>query len=308
VLLSPVTRKVSMKGEAVLAEVLDTVATFVRYSVAPEVTFQVTHSDALARVVGDRGALEQVLLNLVRNALDAMPDGGQLSILTFRGPPDGLVAKEEAERLREHWTIAVSDTGTGMSEEIRARIFEPYFTTKADRGTGLGLPTSAALVEAAGGLMRVHSTPGGGTTMYATLPPASSLRDGRRMRTIDVARQLGALQVLVASPDSSFRARVASALRRRGAIIVGSLEVPPSPSEAIAATSTALLIVSDLMRVERWTGLLRDWLQVTSRRAIVIARDPGALEGGQDAAGRMKGLCPDAGVAEIIDAISELCA
>ncbi len=111
------------------------------------------------RLVEDR--LVQVLLNLVLNALDAMPSGGKLSIRTR--PLDGAVLLE------------VSDTGVGMSEEVHARAFEPLFTTKPQgKGTGLGLAICSDFVGAMGGRIEVESRPGEGATFRVTLPARAS--------------------------------------------------------------------------------------------------------------------------------------
>jgi signal transduction histidine kinase len=118
-------------------------------SVAPPpegVTVARSWSDNLPLLRGDRDQLRQVLLNLVTNAYDAMPDGG---LLALAGTSDG-----DAVRL------SVGDTGTGMDDDVRARIFEPFFTTKA-KGIGLGLAVTHRIIEAHGGSIAVTSSPSG---------------------------------------------------------------------------------------------------------------------------------------------------
>lgn len=107
------------------------------------------------RVLGNRDKLGQVLLNLGKNALQAMPDGGNLCIAAGRSGKDIV--------------ITVSDSGSGIDPEQMSRIFEPFFTTKA-RGTGLGLPLCKKIVEAHKGRIRVESMPGKGTTVSITMP------------------------------------------------------------------------------------------------------------------------------------------
>ena len=110
----------------------------------------------------DAGQLEQVILNLAVNARDAMPAGGQLTIATATAR-DGN--GRSVVRLR------ITDSGAGMSEEVRARIFEPFFTTKeVGRGTGLGLSIVYGIVEQSGGTIRVESAPGRGTSFHIALP------------------------------------------------------------------------------------------------------------------------------------------
>ncbi|HEY5431052.1 MAG TPA: ATP-binding protein, partial [Solirubrobacteraceae bacterium] len=117
-----------------------------------------------AVVVGDRAQLESVIVNLAANARDAMPDGGQLTIRIAADPP-------APDRPDGQVTIAVTDTGRGMSSEVRDAIFEPFFTTKElGVGTGLGLATVTGIVEQMGGRITVDSSPGQGSTFVVALP------------------------------------------------------------------------------------------------------------------------------------------
>lgn len=142
-----------------------------RHTVGEDIALSTDLSRTVVPVRVDRGQLEQVLLNLVVNARDAMPSGGALYISTRnrliearKAAPLGLVSGTYAE-------IAVTDTGTGMSDEVREHLFEPFFTTKeAGKGTGLGLATSYGIVRQSGGFIEVESEPGRGTTFRVLLP------------------------------------------------------------------------------------------------------------------------------------------
>jgi signal transduction histidine kinase len=113
---------------------------------------------SLPRVQGRAVELREVLINLLLNAVEAMPQGGRLTLRTWA---------EEAKVC-----VAVSDTGTGMTPEVQRRVFDPFFTTKGARGTGLGLSVSQAIIKSHQGTFTVDSTPGHGTTFVITLPQA----------------------------------------------------------------------------------------------------------------------------------------
>ncbi len=123
----------------------------------------------LPMVTGDSGEIEQALVNLILNAVDAMPNGGELSLsseLVKREAPG-----KSGERAGSFVLVTVADTGVGIPEELQPRIFEPFFTTKPEkRGTGLGLPSVYGIVQHHQGEINVHSTPGQGTRFTMYLP------------------------------------------------------------------------------------------------------------------------------------------
>lgn len=136
----------------------------------------------LGHVWADAGQIEQVLVNLAINARDAMPRGGRLTILTgsCRSTLDAAILDPPMPP-GDYVLLAVSDNGRGMDAEVRARLFEPYFTTKEPgKGAGLGLATVYRIVQQSGGYISVDSKEGMGSTFKIYLPRVEPTGDANR--------------------------------------------------------------------------------------------------------------------------------
>jgi PAS domain S-box-containing protein len=172
----------------------------------------------LAAIRADRGEIEQIVINLVVNARDAMPDGGELTIETDNIELD---AKEAARhgglKPGPYVLLSVRDTGCGMDDAIKARLFEPFFTTKPKgQGTGLGLPTVARIVHEGGGQVEADSEPGKGSTFRVYLPRLSEPPLAAPVPR-GPARPVGGTEtILIAEDDAAVRKVAARMLRDAG--------------------------------------------------------------------------------------------
>jgi len=159
-----------------LGDVVRGMETMLRRLIGPEIDFKIECGAAPVIVMADSGQFEQVVMNLVINARDAMPEGGDLIVRVEEMDLDEASALTLTEGHAGHYArLSVSDTGTGMSDKTRAKLFEPFFTTKEEsKGTGLGLSIVYGIVKQSGGYISVLSELGQGTTFYIYLPVAAA--------------------------------------------------------------------------------------------------------------------------------------
>ena len=172
---------------------------------------------SLGTVKADPGQIEQVVMNLVVNARDAMPRGGKLTLSTANVELDEAYVREHVYVTAGSYVmLAVSDTGSGIPEEIRTHIFEPFFTTKdRARGTGLGLSTVYGIVKASGGSIEVESEMGKGSTFKIFLPRVHQEQEAEsHARPMDMTH--GSETILLVEDDAQVRTLAESILRRRG--------------------------------------------------------------------------------------------
>jgi len=171
----------------------------------------------LGTVRADAGQLEQVLMNLVLNARDAMPSGGRLAVETANVELDASFMQDVTIHPGSYVLLAVSDNGIGMNEATKQRLFEPFFTTKEHgKGTGLGLATVYGIVKQTGGYIWVYSEPGKGATFKIYLPRVSG--DGKVPDSVVVEEEMpaGTETVLLVEDEEAVRLLTRRILERAG--------------------------------------------------------------------------------------------
>jgi PAS domain S-box-containing protein len=216
--------------------------------VGEDVVFSTVLEAALWPVMADPGSMQQVLLNLIVNARDAMPAGGRLIIETANVDVDShIAAQHHGMNPGRHVLLSVSDTGVGMDKATRARIFEPFFTTKPKgSGTGLGLSTCYGIVTQSGGWIGVYSELGRGTTFKIYLPATET---GPAVDApADAAAPAGGSEtILVVEDQEEVRRFTSDVLRKYGYTVL----VAASGDEALNVlsehTGAVDLVITDLV-------------------------------------------------------------
>ena len=172
----------------------------------------------LGRAKIDPGQIEQVIMNLAVNAKDSMPSGGKLTIETANAELDESYARNHADvKPGRYVMFSVSDSGMGMTPEVRERVFEPFFTTKEKgRGTGLGLSTVYGIVKQSGGNIWVYSEPSHGTTFKIYLPRVDEPLEELRKKAMGEELPHGSETVLVVEDEEKVRTLTVEILGRQG--------------------------------------------------------------------------------------------
>ncbi len=210
----------------------------------------VTSLDAnLGRTRADAGQLEQVLMNLVVNAKDAMPDGGKITIQTCNVELDSSYRREHTYiKAGPYVLLSVSDTGCGMDKETHARIFEPFFTTKEKgKGTGLGLSTVYGIVKQSGGYVFAQTELGHGTTFRIFLPRVEEAAESTAAVRQPQVETKGSETVLLVEDEESVRQLVRETLESRGYTVIEAEDGERALSIAACHNAVQLMITDVVM-------------------------------------------------------------
>jgi len=205
---------------------------------------------SLWTITGDEGTIEQVIMNLVVNAKDAMPEGGEIVISTenIALTQETAVLIPEA-RPGKFICLTVSDTGTGIPENIMENIFEPFFTTKeAKNGTGLGLSVAYGIIQQHKGWINVYSEKGSGTIFKIYIPASDKEVSYKKDEKIDLIETKGyGEKILVVEDDESVRLTAVRALRRSGYIVTSAMSAEDALNFFINNKSNFDLVLSDVV-------------------------------------------------------------
>jgi PAS domain S-box-containing protein len=198
--------------------ILKSVDKMLRRVIGEDIELVILLADDLGKVKTDSGWMEQVIVNLMINAKDAMPSGGKITIETANVEIDEAYAHKHITVIPGRYVMfSVSDTGVGMTPEVKDRVFEPFFTTKErDKGTGLGLSTVYGIVKQSGGDVWVYSEPGHGTTFKIYLPQVDDPLDEMGAKGVEKVNLHGDETILVVEDEGVVRKLVVRIFRELG--------------------------------------------------------------------------------------------
>ena len=240
--------------------------------IGEDITLTTTLDPDLRPIIADPGQIEQVIMNLVINARDAMPIGGTLIIETSNIDLDQNYATTHPEAPAGPCALlTVTDTGCGMDEITQARIFEPFFTTKeAGKGTGLGLATAYGIIKQSGGEITVTSRLGYGTTFQILLPATTSVASDQADPHMHTAASGGSETILLVEDDALVRSLVRTVLRNEGYTLLEAADGREALVIASQHPGSIDLLLTDVVMPQMSGRELAEQLRQTRRQIKVL--------------------------------------
>ncbi len=217
------------------------------------------------RIMADPGYVGQVLMNLVVNARDAMPNGGKLTVATSRVKLDENYTREHPGTIPgDYMMLSVSDTGTGMTDEVKARLFEAFFTTKpAGKGTGLGLATCQTIVQQSGGHIGVYSELGKGTMFHIYFPCVEQPLEVTAKPVQSGPLPRGTETLLVVEDDPAVRHLATEVLQTQGYVVLPAINGQDGLNLARAHQGPPIrLVVTDVIMPLMGGKVMSEWLKM----------------------------------------------
>jgi PAS domain S-box-containing protein len=232
-----------------LNQVVADLERMLRRVIGEDIVLDIAPSPSLGRTKADPSQVEQVLMNLVVNARDAMPRGGSLTISTANVVLDTAFARQHVGAVPGRYvSLTVTDSGLGMKPEIVARVFEPFFTTKpVGKGTGLGLSTVYGIVKQNGGYVAVDSTPGAGTTFTIYWPEVDEPVDSSSAARVPVRTLRGTETVLLVEDEAGVRELVRKILERHGYRVLPARDAAEAITMEEGHDGPLQLLVTDIV-------------------------------------------------------------
>jgi two-component system cell cycle sensor histidine kinase/response regulator CckA len=256
-----------------LNETLDSLDKMLRQLIDENIDMRIIGGKELARIKADSGYVGQVLMNLVVNARDAMPNGGKLTIATSNVTLDDNYARTHLGTVPGNYVmLSVSDTGTGMTDEVKAHLFEAFFTTKAlGKGTGLGLATCQTIVQQCGGHIGVTSEIGKGTTFKIYFPQIEQPLDVAVTPTQTGPMPRGTETLLIVEDEPSVRHLACGALQAQGYQVLSATNGQDGLRVAREHKGSPIsLVVTDVIMPQMGGKVMAEWLKTTYPHLTIL--------------------------------------
>jgi PAS domain S-box-containing protein len=232
-----------------LNEVVHNVTSMFLRLVGEDIKVEFRPGASIGSIKADPGQIEQILMNLVVNARDAMPDGGKIIIETGQAElEEPYVSHHPGANVGKHVVLMVSDTGCGMDEATKSKIFEPFFTTKGvGKGTGLGLSTVYGIVKQSEGYIMVYSEPDKGTTFKIYFPRLSEKAEALIPSDEEADPPRGSETILVVEDDTTLRELTSKLLQEGGYNVVEARDAEDALEKLAASEPQIDLLLTDVV-------------------------------------------------------------